>query len=124
MADEELYFMRIDEPVELRKNVLEGTRILIHVLQRYEQIKSIRQQKAMELGHLRQVMKEIGQLMIELKKILPAVEVKQAKMPVEIKSEKYVQHKGKPVSQKRDDGELRSLEKELKMVEEKLARLS
>lgn len=119
MADPELYFMRVDEPIELRKNVLETTRILIHTLQRYEQLKHTRQQKTMELQRLRGLMKEITQLCAELKHVLPSVDIKIPREP----EEKKGKQKGKPVPAQKKDDELRSLEKELRLVEEKLARL-
>ncbi len=120
MAEPELYFMRIDEPVELRKNVLETTKMLIRALQRYEQLKKTRQQKTMELQTLRGIMKEINQLCAELKHVLPSVDVKLPKEP-EPKKGNQKQQKGKQAP--REDSELRSLEKELRSVEEKLSRL-
>lgn len=71
MTDENLFFMRIDEPVEVRKQILESARISLYSLQRYERFKAIRAQKAEHVAKLRAKIKELTQVFVELRGVLP-----------------------------------------------------
>lgn len=71
MADENVFFMRVDEPVEVRKHLLESARVVLHSLQRYERFKDVRAKKAEQIIQLRGVIKEINQLFVQLRSHLP-----------------------------------------------------
>lgn len=83
MADENIFFMRVDEPLEVRKQLLECCRMSIHALQRYERTKELRKRKAELVAQLRGDLKELTQLVLKLRAAfpeaasLPAQEVQQ-----------------------------------------------
>lgn len=71
MADENVFFMRVEEPVEVRKQLLESGRVCIQSLQRYERFKHIRAQKAEQIVRLRGMIKELSQQFVKLRGALP-----------------------------------------------------
>lgn len=117
-----MLFMKVDEPVEVRRNLLESAKITIHSLQRYERFKKVREEKAEKIIALRNVMKEIEQLFIQLKRELPDTEIHTPER-VEHHGKKVVKTKGK-VRMPEYSSELEQLEKELKQIEAKLNALS
>jgi DNA repair exonuclease SbcCD ATPase subunit len=116
MADEDVFYMKVEEPVEMRRNLLEADKAVLNSLQRYERFKELREQKAEKIIELRNAVKELTQLFIQLKNELPAVEILQ-------KKEKHVSEKKKAI-RKAVSSEVRDLQRELSKVEEKLERLA
>lgn len=92
------YFVGVTEPIEMRKNILEGSRMLIHALQRYERYKQIRHKKLEAINRLNQITREIGILLTKLKNEMPKVPAKKAKpLKIETGMPKLVVKKGKEV---------------------------
>lgn len=104
------YFAQIKDPVEVRRTILSSSRQLIGVLQRYERIKSLRVQKLEKISKLRALNKEINLGIAKLKKVFPAVE-----MRVKV---------GQEAPARGGRNELKKLEEELKMIEDKISLLS
>lgn len=111
--DEEPFYVGIREPVEIRRNLLESSKAILQNLQRYEKIKSIREEKVKTLNKLKKAMGELKTLHAQLKKALPDKGLR----AVKVKSPK-----AKKVKKEKED-EIKSLEKELNEVERELSKL-
>jgi DNA polymerase III alpha subunit len=98
--DAQEYFVSIEEPIELRKNILEGSRMLIHALQRYERFKQVRHKKLEAINRLNQITREIGILLTKLRNEMPKVPPKKAKpLKIETGMPKLIVKKGKEQKQ-------------------------
>lgn len=123
---EATFFIKIDDPVEFRKTILYSVRDMLKVLQRYEQVKELRVQKAELVAALRRTTKEIQGIITDLENKLPDVEYeKQAKGK---KAAGPATHKGKrtkiKVPKQQVKNELAALEDELREIDEKIKVIS
>ncbi len=109
------YFVHIKDPVDMRRSILGSSKQIIHILQRYERIKDLRVQKIEKISKLRAQNKEINLLIANLKKEFPA-----AKLRVNIRDDTPNR---KDKKEFRGD-ELAKLESDLRMIENKIGRLS
>ena len=126
---EEIFFVQVKAPNEIRRNILEILRDIVEVLKKFEKFKLIKHQKLEKITHLRLLLKQANKMMSDLKLKLPqtslrAVVTKEApKLP-----KKQVHKKGrkKPEekTQKREPTELERLESELNAIESKLKGLT
>ena len=76
--DEDL-FIGINENLDLRKNLLEGSKSMVHSLRRFRNLQVIRREKLSALEHLGSLSHEIKYLINQLKKELPTAKVKAKK---------------------------------------------
>ena len=120
--EDDLFFVEVKEPGDMRKEVLESQKIVIGGLQRYENIKFLRAKKAESIHKLKSELKELSKDLSELKSILPNTGIKvvskHKKKAVKeeiVKEEKHV--KEAPAN------ELEKLEAELHDIEKKLGSL-
>ncbi len=111
---EEEYFVQIKDPVDIRKSLLGGSKQIIQMLQRYEHIKTLRTRKLEKISKLRSINKEINLLTAKLQKEFP-----EFKMRVALEDDAPRKRRA---SARGDD--LAKLESELKMIEDKIGRLS
>ncbi len=111
----DIFFVGIKDPVLFRKEILESSKESIKLLQEYEKLKTIREEKTKNVLKLNGLMKEIEKLVIQLKNVLPKVEmrIKNDDAGAEYALPKIKEHK-KTVS------EVDKLERELGMIESKL----
>lgn len=118
MSDE-VFFKKVESPVELRKNLLESSRKAVKSLQKYKDVNSIRLKKSENILKLKILMKEINQLLTLLKKKMPDIASKavKAKMP-SVKEPKKIKEEVKKVQP-----ELADLENQLNDIEKKLGSL-
>ncbi len=114
MAKDEDYFIRIENPKQARRLLLENTRDVLKVLKNYEEFKRIREKRGSLINTFKSNMNEVRYLIQELKKILPKTSIKEVKrtMMPEVSA---MQKPGK---------ELKKFEQELADIEEKLESLS
>ncbi len=118
MSEQTQFHVGIRNPPEIRRELLEGTRSIIQLLQRYEKFKKIRDEKREDIVKLRGLMKDIVDLNTRLKAIFPEVpitEVHQKKKQEQVKVEEMPKPK--------QNVELNKLEQELDHIESKLASL-
>jgi len=115
--EESQYFVEIKEPVDIRRNILSSSKQIIQILQRYERIKILRVKKIEKMAVLRALNKEINLLVAKLKKSFPIAEMR-VKLGKEEKKPKKREEKEEFAG---DD--LRKLELELRMIENKIDRL-
>ena len=59
---EDVYFVRLEEPSELRRTILESTRDIVDALKKFEEFKSVRDEKIKEIEKLRSDMRGISRL--------------------------------------------------------------
>jgi len=123
-TEEDIFFIHIREPVEIRKNILESSKQTVQLLQRYEMIRDLRVQKVEQVNRLKRNFKElvvlVNKLKTEMPKVNVRVKIKQEEMQSTQKSQTL--RKARPVAGNRT--ELQKLEEELRSIESKLTRLS
>ena len=69
---EDVFYVGIREPTEIRRNLLESARESIRFLQRFEKLKAIREEKFQTILHLDSQMKGLKLLVSKLRKSFPA----------------------------------------------------
>ena len=82
---EEVYYVGIREPVELRKEMLLSSRSVIQSLKKYELFKELRKEKLSYTYELRRVMEELAVLNKRLRRYLPASKMRAAELTQEKK---------------------------------------
>jgi len=120
--EDDLFFVEVKEPADMRREVLESQKIVIGGLQRYENIKFLRAKKVESINKLKSQLKELSKDLSELKTILPSTGIKVVSKPKkkDVKEEKLkeVEHVKKTPA-----NELEKLESELHDIEKKLSSL-
>ena len=129
----ELFFVQVKEPNEVRRNILEILKEIVEVLQRFEKFKRIRHEKIEKINHLRVLIRQANKMLSDLRLKLPqtnlrAVAVREAprlpkKAHHKAKKAKTAQEKTEKVP-KKEMTELEKLESELSAIESKLKSLT
>ena len=73
---DDIFYVHLSEPIEIRKSILEGSKQLVQLLQRYEKIKTMRVQKTEQISKLKKIFQEITVLMNKLKQELPKTKLR------------------------------------------------
>jgi hypothetical protein len=124
-AEEPLY-IGVASPDNLRRNVLESSKDIISVLKQYQRILQVREEKKQATTNLNDVIVEIKNKLVQLKKALPSVPLRdrvEAPKPQEEAAQNDPVIEPTPAPTKRAVSELDKLEKELQQVEKKLGNL-
>ena len=121
--DQDVFYVNLNEPVEVHRAILESTKHVLADLKRYESFKQIRKYKMEFLTQLKHVMGELNLLVNRLnrempktglrivqKKVAPAVLEKVKKTPVPEPEKEMPEHKSR----------IDALEEELDDIEAKL----
>ncbi|MBN1503154.1 hypothetical protein JW930_06415 [Candidatus Woesearchaeota archaeon] len=111
------HFVGIDNPMDVRRNILESSREIIQTLQKFDKLKEIREEKLKTLHQLRTVIRELNLLFSKLKAELPSTHLR-ALAPEEVSLPSL---KDAPKIEK---SELEELESQLMDIERELTRLS
>lgn len=130
--EDELFFVEVKAPNEVRRNILESLKKILEMLQRFEKFKAIRHKKIEHIQKLRVLLKEANKTIGNLKSKLPqtnlrAIVVKDISNQVKKvhhakgKKEKQAEEKKAP---KREMTEIEKLESELSSIEGKLKGLA
>lgn len=125
------YHIGIQNPIELRRDILEPTREMVQFLQSYEQFKIVMEQKKELLVQLRQQVKGIKSQVYQLRALLPRTKTEAESTYAKIKKEMQEEQRivkpkvvarpaAKPQPAVQD---LQSLERELSEIESKLETL-
>jgi uncharacterized coiled-coil DUF342 family protein len=121
--ENDVFYAHLDQPVEIRKHILESSRQIVQLLQRYESVRDIRVQKSAQVVKLRKNFRELTVLINKLKQEMPKVNAR-----VKIRQEASPVVKTKTASGKKTRAvnapAIQKLEEELKMIESKLNRIS
>lgn len=115
-GEQELFFVRVSNPSNLRRNILESSKEIIESLKRYENLKLIRKEKSENISKLKGDVKEIISLISKLKSKLPKVDIKEEKEAI-VPNKKDFKKEAKTT-------ELEKLESELRNIEGKLDAIS
>jgi polyhydroxyalkanoate synthesis regulator phasin len=118
--EEELFFVGIRDPIELRKELLTSSKNLIDSLRRYEAYKDIKEEKLQHVMELKHVFDELLVLNKKLRNRLPRIPIKTPPVMREMPEPRQIQ-KGKPVKLTRNKIDV--LEEELSKIEERLGSL-
>lgn len=132
---DEIFYVGIRDPIEIRRSLLESSKDMVHSLQRFERFKEVRKEKLESLHELKKTMSIVKKLMGQLKHALPEasirVELGKEKRKVNLKKQtpKKTEKKTNPKKEivervsRKEMGELEKLESELSAIEGKLSRL-
>ena len=122
--EEDLFFVEVEEPADVRREILESQKIVIGGLQRYENIKFLRAKKAESINKLKGELKKLAKELSELKSVLPSAGIKVISRPRKkakvVKKEKVKEEKK---VERMPASELEKLESELQDIEKKLSSL-
>ena len=77
--EKEQFYVGIENTKEVRRNVLESSREMVHILQSYEKVQEIRKEKLRRVAQLKTVLEELKLLSSKLQKELPSVQVREIK---------------------------------------------
>ncbi|MBW2983660.1 hypothetical protein KY361_00940 [Candidatus Woesearchaeota archaeon] len=123
---ENVFFVGIKDPDDLRRNVLETARGAIQTLQLFEKFRNIRDEKIKAINQLKSDLREVTRLVSKLKTALP-------KAKLRVKLHEHERLKGGKAKRKKKPkevvvegaakGELEKLEEELSAIEGKLGGL-
>jgi len=117
--EESLFYVNLEEPVEIRRNILESSKEIVQLLQRYEKIRNIRVKKSSKITDLKKQTKEIAIMVAKLKQYLPKSGLRAP--PAEKGETKVIRNN--PVKKIDRPPKINKLEAELKAIEDKLNRL-
>ena len=127
----ELFFVQVKEPSEVRRNILETLRDIVEVLKRFEKFRHIRQEKLEKINKLRGLLKETNKVFGTLKAKLPQTNLRATAVREAPKQHKKAHHKkGKKAEvaeekmPKKEMTETDKLEAELTAIESKLKSLT
>ena len=123
--EEELFFVGIRDPIEIRKELLTSSKNLIDSLRRYEAYKDVKEEKLRHIMELKHVFDELMVLNKKLRNHLPRTPLKAPPILKEMqmmRQEKPMPTaKGKPM--KIGKSKIDVLEDELAKIEERLGSL-
>lgn len=123
MADD-VFYVGIPDPKEVRRYVLESSKSMIDILKRYEELKAVREEKLEVQIEYDQNMKQVLLLCNRLKKEFPEITAKMPVLKARVHpSVKIKEEEPKRYQKREDTTELDKLEHEMDMIEEKLKEL-
>src|SRR3989338_1409081 len=76
-AEDENYFVGIDNPIELRREVLEASKKLVETLKKFEAFREKRDRKLKLIEKMRSILADIGKLNSKLRSIMPKANARQ-----------------------------------------------
>jgi hypothetical protein len=123
--EEELFFVGIRDPIELRKELLTSSKNLIDSLRRYEAFKDLKEEKLQNVLELKHVFDELLVLNRKLRNHLPRIP---GKVPTALKEMRQMREGPKPAKSagkpaKIGKNKIDVLEEELARIEERLGSL-
>jgi uncharacterized coiled-coil DUF342 family protein len=132
MARKEAFYVGLAEPVAVRRNLLETSKALIQLLQKFEKLKDVRSEKHKAVSKLHELFKEISAELIEIKHDLPHYRISELPKKKEGRPKIVLPKKAKIIPKKQAKkvapampkpkraSELDKLERELSSIEAKL----
>jgi len=122
MEKEDIFFVEISNPEDVKRNILESLKDIVESLQRFEKFKETRKDKIDKINKLRKTVKEINKLVPSLKQAFPEAKIRAIRAVSKQPIMKVVKGKKKVSIQetKKPPTELQKLEDELSQIENKL----
>lgn len=127
--EEDVVYVGIDEPVSLRREVLEASKSLVRVLKGQHSLNGARATKHKLIEELRNKVTEIGHLVAEARKLLPqtGTSLPEEKKERAVKAKKIVasatKMKASTLPKPRAEAHIDKFERELQDIEDKLKEL-
>lgn len=124
-----LFFVRVKDPVEVRRNILETLKEIVEVLHRFEKFRQLRHEKIEKISHLRVLLRQSNKMLGELRGKLPQTNLRAAvsrEAPAHKSHHKRKKSKSteEKAPQKKEMTEVEKLEAELSAIESKLKSLA
>lgn len=130
----ELFFVQVKEPNEIRRNILETLKDIVEVLKKFEKFKHIRHQKLEKINRLRNLLKDTNKMLGTLKTKLPQTNLRAVAVKETSSLTKKIHHKktkkGKQSEERQEKApkkemtEVEKLESQLSAIESKLKSLT
>ncbi len=125
-AKSEPYYLVIEEPVEIRKNVLSSAKEMLEILQGFEKLKKVRQEKEQTIEEMKAKLKDIFATISQLKTQIPKVK---EHIPHELSEVIRPERKPRPLHKEQKKPSkpmttMEKLEKELAEIEAQLSKLA
>ncbi|MDO8740285.1 MAG: hypothetical protein Q7J54_01780 [Candidatus Woesearchaeota archaeon] len=127
-SEEDLFYIGIKEPTSMRREILETSKLIVQLLQRYENFRLLKAEKTGEIVKLRSAVNDINSLFFKLRAELPKTKLR-SKVPEEEAEEKPKKEKRskkdiKVPAEKTKKSSVDELEDQLKEIEARLGNLS
>lgn len=122
--EEDVVYVGIEDPVSVRKDILEASKSLVHVLKGQHNLSGLRAAKHKMIEELRGRMAELARLIAEAKGMLPNME--NSSLPAEEKPVTVSNTAGKkprPAAATEIESHMDKFERELNDIEQKLKSL-
>ena len=122
---EELFFVEVRDPNNVKKNILESLKDIVQSLQKFERFKEIRYQKMESINKLRKDLRDMNKMISDLKGFLPEARLREVKLNPVLREAPKTRSSRKPKKEiteqaNKPGSELQKLESELSAIEEKL----
>lgn len=119
MPQDDLFFVRLEEPDKARRAILESIKSTIQSLRRFDAVKKIRTEKAKETLTLKNQVQDLQRLAHQLHGFFPEVKGSEERPSAVMKEQK------KPAAPQPEEAgsDVIRLEAQLRQIEEKLLRL-
>jgi len=72
----DLYYVGVQDPVEVRRNVLEVSRDMVQFLQQHQKLAALRNEKQEAIVHLRSDVEQLKKLVNRMRKVLPKTKLR------------------------------------------------
>jgi hypothetical protein len=121
----EEFFVGLHNAMDVRRNMLESSRDMIHTLQSYQKITEIRQEKMKRVAQFKTISEEIKMLVNKLNKSLPKVQVKEIEVRAKETFDKLPKKESRTEFSRTgsEKSDLEKLEEELAKIEGRLSKL-
>ena len=128
----ELFFVQVKKPNEVRKDILETLRNIVETLQKFEKFKHIRHEKLEKIRHLGVLLKQANKILGNLRLKLPQTNLRAVVVRESPSQPKKIHYKKKikaaeeksEKAPKKELTEIDKLEAELSAIESKLKSLT
>ena len=128
----ELFFVQVKKPNEVRKDMLETLRNIVETLQKFEKFKHIRHEKLEKIRHLGVLLKQANKILGNLRLKLPQTNLRAVVVRESPSQPKKIHYKKKikaaeeksEKAPKKELTEIDKLEAELSAIESKLKSLT
>ncbi len=143
--EQDVFYVGIKDPIEIRRSILESSREVVQYLQRAERFRATRAEKGEQIAKLRSIMNEIHSLVRKLRAELPKTNLRvkmhkheEVVVKEEAAAKKTEERKAKeskagkkeipaaraaPAAKSKESSELEKLEAELGEIESRLTRV-
>ena len=112
----DLYYVHIGNSHDLRKTILESSKLIIECLRRFETFKSVRAQRIKTAEDLMFVIREMNEMTMQMK-----IDIPKMKLPA-IKGQNVAEIR-KPDATSDEHNELKKLESAIAEIEERLSEI-